>query len=603
MKNFFTPHLNRKSERRGFTLIEVLIGAFILSIVCLGIYGGFSAVIKTVRAGRLKTDAMLLANEQIEIARNLPYQDVGIIGGLPVGLIPHEQTITRGGGTFKLTASIRNIDDPFDGRLGSSTKNDLSPADYKQMQIDIECLSCAEGIFIPQQVLTNIAPKNLETSTGNGGLFVKVFNSNGDPVSGARVQIARGATLVDEVSDNNGSFQLVDSPPGALAYGITITKSGYSNDGTYSPTASNPNPLIPPATVLVGQLTQVSFSIDKLSHLAVNVVDSSCNPLSGVLVSISGQKKVGQNPDVYKFDRTVASGATGLIDLTNLEWDTYKFSLATTGPRFLSGSSAFNPLLVPPDSDSKITLNTVARSPSGLLVSVLDSATGLPLSEAEVSLGGDLAITNQGFFNQSDWSGGSGQIIYSNKTMFSDTDGNLDVSSLPGEIKLRSSSGQYLGSGDLVSSIFDTESTSTVYTALRFLPADQATSTGPESIRLQLASGNDPATTTWKFLGPDGTVDTFYSVSGEIINPIHHGDRYVRYKLYLRTMDEHVTPNISDIGITYAAVCTPPGQAYFHGLEKGLKTISVSRQGYASYSSTVDISDDWQEFKVALDAN
>jgi prepilin-type N-terminal cleavage/methylation domain-containing protein len=596
-------HNNFFTKKSGFTLIEVLIGAFILSIVLIGVYGSFVSVIKTVRAARIKTDAMLLANEQIEIARNLPYQSVGIVAGLPVGLIPREQILTRGGTSFKLTTSLRSIDDPFDGTLGSPTQNDLSPGDYKQMQIDIECLSCAEGVFPLQKIYTTIAPKNLETSTGNGALFVKVFNSNGDPVSAARVQIEKNPTLVDEVTDNNGIFQLVDAPPGALAYKITVTKSGYSSEGTYNITSQNPNPLIPPATVLAGQATQISFAIDKLSQLGIRVVNNACSPLSGVAVQMVGQKKIGQTPDIYKYDQTLVSGGDGLIDLPNLEWDTYKFSLATTSPWFLAGSSAFIPLLVAPDSSSQMTLTATTKEPNALLVSVADSATGLPLSGAEVTIDNQLLITSQGFFNQTDWSGGSGQIIYVNKTMFAETDGNVDFSSVPGELRLRSSLGHYLPTGNLISSIFDSGSTSTQYVSLRFSPADQATSTGAESIRLQIASGNDPATTTWHWLGPDGTASSYYTLANETINPIHNGDQYIRYKLFLQTADDLVTPNISDIGITYTAVCTPPGQAYFQGLAGGTQTISVIRDGYIPYSSTVEINDIWQEFNVSLTSN
>jgi prepilin-type N-terminal cleavage/methylation domain-containing protein len=598
----FLPLQKKKIGQRGFTLVEVLIGAFILCALFIGVYGGFVSVIKTVRASRLKTDAMLLANEQIEIARNLPYQEVGIVDGIPAGKIPREQFLSRGGNSFKVTASIRNVDDIFDGTLGSTTKNDLSPGDYKQMQVDIECLSCVDGIFPPQKIYTTIAPKNLETATGNGSLFVKVFNSNGDPVSSARVRIQNNTTVVDELTDNNGIFQLVDAPPGALSYQISVTKNGYSSEGTYPNTVQYPNPITPPATVLGGQLTQISFSIDKTSSLDVGVVNNTCLPVSGVPVRVVGQKKIGQSPDVYKFDQTFTSGS-GLINLPTLEWDTYKLSISTTSSRFLAGSSSFLPLLISPNSSSQITLTTSPRNPNGLLVSVHDSVTGLPLSGADVSVDSQTLTTSQGFFTQTDWSGGSGQSLFENETMFSETDGNIDFNSSAGEVRLRSSLGKFLASGFLTSSVFDSGSTSTQYVSIRFSPADQATSTGSGSVRLQIASGNDPATTTWNFYGPDGRTSSYYSVPGEAINAVHNGDRYIRYKLFLSTSDEMFSPNISDVGLTFTAICTPPGQAYFQSLSLGQKNVSVSRAGYKNYSSVFDINDVWQGIDVFLEPN
>lgn len=603
MKIFFP---NRKiNYRRGFTLIEVLMGTLILSLVCLSIYSGFNSVIKTVRSARVKTDAMLLANEQIEIARNLSYQDVGIIAGLPAGKIPHEQILTRGGNTFKLVASVRNIDDPFDGLLGSTTKNDLAPADYKQLQIDISCLNCGSTGFPLQKIYTVISPKNLETTTGNGSLFVRVFNSVGDPVSEARVQINNnsGTTSisVDEVSDNNGNFQLVDTPPGAQAYHIAVSKTGYSSDQTYSVSANNPNPLVSPATVLGGQLTQTSFIIDKLSHLRVKTLNNACHSLSGVSLRVLGQKKIGQNPDVPKYDHTFNTDSGGVLDLPNLEWDTYNLLVATSSSRFLVGSSSFLPYLLSPDTIQDIYLILSSAKPNALLVTVGDVGTGLPLSEAEVIIGGKTVLTSQGFFNQTDWSGGAGQTSFEIENMFETSNSNIDFSSSSGELKLRFSLGHYLSNGEIISSIFDTGATSTQYVSLRFRPADQATSTGETSVRLQLASGNELATSTWNFLGPDGTPSTYYTAANETINAIHNYDRYIRYKLFLNTENNLFTPNISDIGLTFTSECTPPGQAYFENLSSGPQTITVNRSGYKSYTSTVDIQDLWQRYNVVLE--
>jgi len=603
MKIFFSER--KINYYRGFTLIEVLIGALILSLICWSIYSGFNSVIKTVRSARVKTDAMLLANEQIEIARNLSYQDVGIIAGLPVGKIPREQILSRGGNTFKLVASVRNIDDPFDGLLGSTTKNDLAPADYKQLQIDISCLSCGSVNFPLQKIYTVISPKNLETTTGNGSLFVRVFNSIGDPVSEARIQIDNnsGTTSisVDEVSDNNGNFQLVDTPPGAQAYRIVVSKTGYSSDQTYSASVNNPNPLVSPATVLGGQLTQTSFIIDKLSHLKIKTLNSACHELPSINVGVLGQKKIGQNPDVSKYDHNFSTNSQGIIDLPNLEWDTYNLLIATSSSRFLAGSSSFLPYLLSPDTVQDISLVLSSAKPRALLVAVGDAGTGLPLSEAEVSIGGKTVLTSQGFFNQTDWSGGSGQNYFELENMFEDSDGNIDFSSVPGELKLRFSLGHYLSNGEIVSSIFDTGATSTQYVSLRFRPADQATSTGEAGVRLQLASGNEPATTTWNFLGPDGTSATYYSVANETINAIHNYDRYIRYKLFLSTENNLFTPNISDVGLTFTSECTPPGQAYFENLSSGPQTITVTRSGYKNYTSTVDIQDLWQSYNIVLE--
>ena len=56
------------------------------------------------------------------------------------------------------------------------------------------------------------------------------------------------------------------------------------------------------------------------------------------------------------------------------------------------------------------------------------------------------------------------------------------------------------------------------------------------------------ATATW--YGPTGTGD-YYQTSGDSINPIHNGDRWVQYKAFFSTTDVSATPTLSDISISY----------------------------------------------------
>lgn len=121
----FNQSCDPKTSKKGFTLIEVLVGAFVFVIVALSIYGVYVSILEAVRFSRVKVTITALANEQFEIARNLPYADVGIVGGLPLGKIQHSQIVSRDGKSFSIKTTIRSIDDPFDGTLGG-TPNDLS---------------------------------------------------------------------------------------------------------------------------------------------------------------------------------------------------------------------------------------------------------------------------------------------------------------------------------------------------------------------------------------------------------------------------------------------------------------------------------------------
>ena len=112
----------------GFTLVETLVGSVVFALVALSAYQAFSGLMGAVMASRAKIAATSLANEQFEIIRNLTYEDVGIINGLPSGKIQREKIVTRDNYSFNLQTTIRNVDDPFDGTIGGSP-SDSSPSD------------------------------------------------------------------------------------------------------------------------------------------------------------------------------------------------------------------------------------------------------------------------------------------------------------------------------------------------------------------------------------------------------------------------------------------------------------------------------------------
>jgi hypothetical protein len=132
---------------------------------------------------------------------------------------------------------------------------------------------------------------------------------------------------------------------------------------------------------------------------------------------------------------------------------------------------------------------------------------------------------------QKDWSNGSGQSDWNDPGRYFTDDGNVDSNSVPTGLRLRKVSGNYIISGVLESSTFDTAGT-TDFTTVSWEPLSQDPAT---AVRYQIASNNDNL--TWNFKGPDGTVDTYYTVPGSALVG-HDNNRYVRYKIFLSTTDD-----------------------------------------------------------------
>ncbi len=593
----------KKNTSAGFTLIETVVSVTIFTIIFLAVYATYVKLFDLIAVSRVRSVAMALANERIEVIRNLSYANVGTLTGIPRGLIDPSETFVRNNISFDVTTVIRNIDDPFDGLLGG-TPNDTAPADYKFVDVTVACPSCENVSSF--SVATFVAPKNLEiSSTTNGALFINVVDGSGLPVSGASVHVENGSTtfpiVIDDSTNVNGMLQLVDIPPGVETYQITVTKDGYTTDMTRSRGAvGNPNPIKPHATVAAETVTAITMSIDRASVFHLRSMTQSCTPIPDFDFSFSGSKLIGTSPDVKLYEATLETDETGHKQLNDVVWDTYTLNVIDAAYQLI-GTNALSPVVLLPGETKNVDFIVSAKNPRSLMVTVKDGATSLPISGTSVRLVGgavdETLITGRGFLAQTDWSGGAGQATTTDTTRYFSSDGSVSVHSSVGEVRLRDTFGVYDSAGELISSAFDTGSVSNFHD-LSWWPTSQLPETGLQSVRFQLASNNDGG--TWNFIGPDGTSATYYEIGTTTIHASHSGDRYIRYKLLLSTASTSFTPNVSDVAFTFTSDCVAPGQVTFDGLASGDYELSVSKEGYTTQVATTTISSDWQPVEVVL---
>ena len=592
--------------KKGFTLIETLVGAAVFVTVAVAAYSAYSGVFQLANLNQSRILAVNLADEQFEMIRNMPYSNIGTLTGIPRGSLPATTTLTRGGVIFSVSYSIQNIDLPFDGTFGSTTNNDTAPADNKRIQVSVSCPSCKS--FTPVIVTGQVAPKNLENSTNNGAIFIQSIDANGNPVAGASVHLSYTATtspiIIDDTTNNSGILGIVDVPPAFQAYDISVTKPGYSSDQTYVASSTNPTPNKVAATVAAQQLTQVSFSIDKTSTLNVRSMTPTCSMVPNFHFNMVGGKEIGAG--VPKYSKALTTGASGSLSLNSTEWDSYTIT-PTDGTYDLAGLNPLNPIDLNPNSTQDVQLIAVPKNTNSLLVTIKDKATGLPLSNATVEVTGPSSfdqtqVTGQGYFSQTDWSHGANQSgIFTDPSAYADG-ANIDTSTSTGHVLLLNDLiDPYSTSmvGTLVSSIFDTGTTSN-FSSFSWNPASQSAVTGINSVKFQLATSPSSTPAVWNYLGPDGTTNTYYTTPNSTISSVNNSNQYARYMMYLSTITATTTPVVSGVSLTYTSDCIPPGQVIFSGLGAGTYTINVSRSGYSSYSTTVSVGSGWQEQQVTL---
>jgi len=590
-----------RNAHAGFSLVEIIVGAAVFLIVAVSVYDGYFTISKATEAARYKVTGAALADEEIEIIRNMPYSEVGVAGSIPTGVLAHTQTLSRDGNNFLVTTTVRNIDDPFDGTLGG-TPNDTAPADYKLVEVDIDCASCKN--FTPLTFATRVAPKNLETASTNGALFIKAFDGNGLPIQDANVHVvnASSSLTIDDVTDATGQLALVDVPPGGNAYAITVTKPGYTTEKTYPPgAAGNPNPLHSNATVLLQQVTQTSFSIDKFSTMNISSVTPTCTPVGGIGFSYTGSKLIGTNPNVIKNIMNASTNSSGSYTDNSVEWDTYNFAMTNSAYQLL-GMNPVNPVTIAPGAIQNVQMIVHGKTPQTVLVTVLDAGTKLPITDATVEMtdGGSfdqIQQTGRGYLRQTDWSGGAGQQDFADATKYSSSDGNIETALPVGDLRLSYRLGQYENSGSLTSSSFDVGS-STNFNEVIFNPTNEPMAAGTDSVKFQIATNNDDA--TWNFVGPDGSSSTYFTAANRNISAANNNTRFFRYKAFLSTASTSTTPNLAEFAFTFTGACTPPGQVVFEGLSSGPYTVVVTKTGYQQFSTNITVGSTWSAVTATL---
>lgn len=388
--------LPKKRKENGQSLIGILVALTIFSILSQAIFTVVSTSYNLVSFNRARITARHLAQEKIELIRNLPYNNVGTSGGIPSGPLPQLESITRNKLNYTIRTTIIYIDDPFD----QTAPNDLLPTDYKRVRIEVSWEGTGSSHNNPVVLLTDISPKGIETTEGGGTLSIIVFDANGNPVKQASVAITAPTNppinLTLQTPDN-GRVILPGAPTCIECYQISVTKPGFSPDRTYSTTeVANPNK--PHQTIIEGQLTEVSFSIDQTSNVTINTYkgrEDNFEALGNVNFRFVGEKTIGTDTNgqpVYKYDQVLTTNSSGNLILQDMEWDNYRLLLESSSPYDISGTNPLQPFTLLPASNVTLNVSLSPNQPRELFMAFLD-----PLGDPIASVSATISDTDTGF--------------------------------------------------------------------------------------------------------------------------------------------------------------------------------------------------------------
>lgn len=368
-------------KQKAFTLIEVLLGTFLVLIIFLGIFVAYQLGLKVVGQSRYRITATAIANGELEQIRNLSYDIIGVIGGFPDGILEASKIKNVNGIDYTVDTRIDYIVDAADG---ISSPNDDCPNDYKKIEVKVSWTDSLSGDIM---LVTDISPETLaqECDEDGGILLIQVFDAYGIMIVSPLIEIKDPTTdqIIKTATPGDGSHFFSLSPD---SYKVVITKSGYSTSRTYG-VEEVTNPEKPHSIVLNGELTEVSFSIDELSSMTIETVgpeelEYPIIPNAGF--DLTGDKIIGTdiNEDpVYKYSEYHITNELGQITISNLEWDLYTFF-----PNNFDLIDPVDPVSLAPDENKAVRL--VLQADNSLLVTVQDSETSEPIFSAESRLTG-----------------------------------------------------------------------------------------------------------------------------------------------------------------------------------------------------------------------
>jgi len=393
----------------GFTLIEVLVGTFLVLIVFLGIFGGYQLALKVVSQSKARIIATAIANQNIEMIRNLPYKKVGTTPHAidePAGDVSKITTTSQNNIEYTVETKIIYINDCFDGPQSISCP--IAPViddcvkDYKRAEVKVSWGGSIKGELA---LTTDVMPKNLNqeqeecTGAAAGVLSVSVFNALGEAVFLPLIAVIdpnTGETLTS-YQPPNGKHDFVLTPN---SYKIKITKTGYSDTQSYGAGDNyNEKIIAEPAkshpVVYEGKLTEVGFSIDVLGLMIVQTrgtKEQGYPLIHNVTFKMEGVKTVGNDAEgnpIYKYSQNHTTNGAAEIDISDLEWDSYSFYVDSPDYKLLGiesplGTETSQPIDLLPGSVQAIGL--ILKAENTLLVKVQDALSKDPIFAASVRL-------------------------------------------------------------------------------------------------------------------------------------------------------------------------------------------------------------------------
>jgi hypothetical protein len=403
-KYLFFRHAGKiKNTKKGFTIIEALTVLFIFVLITLSFYSIFSVGLRLIADAKNRLGAMSIANEKMEIVRNLAYTNIGTVLGTVTGNISDDEDVIENTRQFHVHTLVLYKDDAFDGKYPA----DLIPNDYKNVVITVSW-SGINSVTEKVELSSRFVPPGLEViNPGDGILSINVFSDQpggtGIPSSSVRITNGDIAPVLDTTvnTDSTGNIFLIgDKIKNSIQkYQIAISKSGYEIVNTMPPYPDTPySPIDVHASVVIGSLNIINIVQNKLAILKISTSDYLGTSVGNINFDILGGRKLGYEVDsegkitsipVYNLKLSTQTGSDGEKDFGSISPGQYTVTLpsSVTDAYKIIGKDPIDSFTLFSDDTVDLEIKLASKTATSLMVKVLSDETGNPpVSGALVNL-------------------------------------------------------------------------------------------------------------------------------------------------------------------------------------------------------------------------
>lgn len=376
---------HRGSREAGFSYIEILVGIVILAIVAGGIAQGLAQTSAALGTSKVETTANKLASAELDRAHRMPYDDVGLVGGSPPGVIAATRNVVVGPVTYKVDVDVIYVDDPALGQPQTYVN-------YKQVAVTVTPQTNRARAYTQTTV---VAPPSIGAISGKSTIIATVIDALTDqPVAGAPVT-ADLSTSPSQTRSTGADGKVVFAGLQPSAIPVNDPKYKYRlTVGLADPWVTHPDttPELAQQHLTASQTWNTTLKVYRRATINVNLRDAATGQMiteySTTLVTTPG-------PDVLSEQRSGTTGAYvfSTIGGKGIQPSLSNFTVNAQADCYLDGSIQ-RP--VPTGYPTNLTETfdfALTRSPSGYLeVTVRSVESGdPPIFGAQVQVSGGQA--------------------------------------------------------------------------------------------------------------------------------------------------------------------------------------------------------------------